>query len=159
MRPVITGWYSEFEALTDPGGALVYGSGPARFAGATYDPTSHYRAAEVFDFFSEQGLTPDFLREVSQHQIGLLTQTFDQLDANPDLITRDRSIGLPDVGGFLALQSPQAGELSRELRKRGVFTDYRGEILRLGPAPYLSDEQLTASIEILANSASGLGTG
>ena len=34
-------------------------SGGVRFAGATYDPTSHYRAARVFDFFEEQGLDPE----------------------------------------------------------------------------------------------------
>ncbi|MGH7573470.1 MAG: kynureninase, partial [Gemmatimonadota bacterium] len=66
LRPVITGWFSEFSALTDaPRGGVAYGEGPARFAGATYDPTSHYRAGEVFDFFEETGLTADFLREVS----------------------------------------------------------------------------------------------
>ena len=45
MRPVITGWFSEFDALTDKTNRLSYGIGAARFAGATYDPTSHYRAA------------------------------------------------------------------------------------------------------------------
>ena len=49
---------------------MAYGQGGDRFAGATYDPTSHYRAAAVFDFFRERGLTPELLREVSQHQIG-----------------------------------------------------------------------------------------
>ena len=38
--------------------AVGYGVGPARWAGATYDPTSHYRAERVFEFFLEQGLTP-----------------------------------------------------------------------------------------------------
>jgi kynureninase len=30
----------------------------------------------------------------------------------------------------------------RSLHARGVWTDARGEVLRLGPAPYLSDRQL-----------------
>jgi kynureninase len=30
-----------------------------------------------------------------------------------------------------------------------VFCDYRGEILRLGPAPYVSDRQLRDAIEAL----------
>ena len=47
-----------------PEKGVVYGEGPARFAGATYDPTSHYRAAAVFDFFEKRGLTPALLREV-----------------------------------------------------------------------------------------------
>jgi kynureninase len=150
MRPVITGWFSEFAALASPGGKLAYGQGPARFAGATYDPTSHYRAAEVFDFFAAHDLTPEFLRQVSQHQVGLLAKLFDDLDPDPAVISRDRSVALNDIGGFLALRAPRAGELSRQLRERGVHTDYRGEILRLGPAPYLSDEQLSTSMGILA---------
>ncbi len=62
------------------GGTEVdYAPGAAALAGATYDPTSHYRAARVFDFFVEQGLTPEFLRQVSQHQVGLLARAFDAL--------------------------------------------------------------------------------
>ena len=60
LRPVVTGWFSEFTALADRQrpDRVAYGEGGDRFAGATYDPTSHYRAAAVFDFFREQGLTP-----------------------------------------------------------------------------------------------------
>jgi hypothetical protein len=51
---VVTGWFSEFTALSKApaGGRVVYDPGPARFAGATYDFTSHYRGAAVFKFFS-----------------------------------------------------------------------------------------------------------
>src|SRR6185295_16483886 len=51
LRPVVTGWFAEFDALAgaEHGGRVPYGKGAARFAGATYDPTSHYRAARVFD--------------------------------------------------------------------------------------------------------------
>ena len=46
LRPVVTGWYSEFTVLADRQRAerVAYGQGGDRFAGATYDPTSHYRA-------------------------------------------------------------------------------------------------------------------
>lgn len=153
MRPLVTGWFSEFEVLgaAKVDNAVVYGTGHARFAGSTYDPTSHYRAAEVFDFFKEQGLSPEFLRQVSQHQLGLLASCFDQLDVDPDLITRDRSIPLEAIGGFLVLRSPKAAEICRLLNERDVYTDYRDNALRLGPAPYLSDEQLKTSVEILGN--------
>ncbi len=151
MRPLVTGWFSEFEVLggSGSGGTVVYGKGPARFAGSTYDPTSHYRAAEVFGFFKRQGLSPEFLREISQHQIGLLSACFDQLDAKPEVINRDRSTPLNAIGGFLVLRSPMAAEISRLLSERGVFTDYRENALRLGPAPYLSDDQLKESMQIL----------
>ncbi len=151
MRPVVTGWYSEFNALgAGKGGkGVAYGTGHARFAGSTYDPTSHYRAAEVFEFFEDQGLSPEFLRKVSQHQLGLLSSCFDLLDVDPVLIRRDRSIALDEIGGFLVLRSPKAAEICRLLKERNVYIDYRDDALRLGPAPYLSDDQLRAAIEIL----------
>src|SRR5690349_23512144 len=50
LRPVVTGWFSEFSHISAPVQASVsYDPGPTRWAGATYDPTSHYRAARVFD--------------------------------------------------------------------------------------------------------------
>lgn len=155
LRPVVTGWFSEFAALTEPAvaGHVAYPAGPERFAGATYDPTSNYRASEVFDFFAEHGLSPSFLREVSQHQIGLLVHAFDRLDLDPRTIDRDRSVPLDRIAGFLALRSPLAGDLCRALRERGVSTDYRGDVLRLGPAPYLSDRQLRDAIVALGEAS------
>ncbi len=150
MRPVITGWFSEFDALAAaPGGAVAYGDGPARFAGSTYDPTSHYRAAAVFDFFGAQGLHPGLLREVSRHQVGLLARSFDELDADRAVIRRETEVPLEAIGGFLALRAPRAAELGAALRQRGVWVDARGDYLRLGPAPYLSDVQLEAAIAVL----------
>lgn len=147
-RPVVTGWYSEFSALAarQVPGRVPYGEGGDQFAGATYDPASHYRAAAVFEFFRAQGLTPALLREVSQHQVGVLAREFDALDLNPRVLARDRSVPPSELAGFLALQSPQAGELSAALHARGVLTDSRGSTLRLGPAPYLCDQQLRDAI-------------
>ncbi len=151
LRPVVTGWYSEFTVLADrrTPGRVAYGQGGDQFAGSTYDPTSHYRAAAVFDFFRERGLTPALLREVSQHQIGLLASAFDALDLDPAVISRDRACPLEQIGGFLALRAPAAGALVQTLRARGVWTDARGELLRLGPAPYLSDRQLRDAVGLL----------
>jgi kynureninase len=152
FRPVITGWFSEFSALSESRpGAVLYGTGADRFAGSTYDPTSHYRAAEVFDFFEQHGLDSTFLREVSQHQVGRLAERFDALDLDPAVVTRDRTMPLGQVGGFLALRAPRAGELCAALRARGVLTDARGDALRFGPAPYLSDAQLDDAMAILGD--------
>ncbi len=157
LRPVVTGWFSEFTALAErqASGRVAYGRGGDRFAGATYDPTSHYRAAAVFDFFCEQELTPSLLREVSQHQIGVLASGFDALDLDPAVVSRERDAPLGEIGGFLALRSPRATSLARELHARGVLTDARGEVLRLGPAPYLSDRQLREALGILGEVARG----
>jgi kynureninase len=139
FRPVITGWYTQFDSLTDERAsrATTYAKGAARFAGATYDPTSHYRAARVFDFFAEQGLTPDKLRAISLHQTKLIAQR----------------LGLPDdrerFGGFVALRTPHAAEWCEALRKERIHTDVRGHVLRLGPAPYVSDDQLHHAMDVL----------
>ncbi|HXL14971.1 MAG TPA: kynureninase, partial [Methylomirabilota bacterium] len=150
LRPVVTGWFSEFAHLSESvRGGVAYGQGPARWAAATYDPTSNYRAARVFDFFEAEGLTPELLREVYSHQISLLAERFDAVDLDPGLITRDRSVPLSAIGGFLALTSPRSVEIAKGLRSRGVLIDIRGAVLRLGPAPYLSDAQLLAAMDAL----------
>lgn len=150
LRPVLTGWFAEFESLASTDHSrVVYGRGATGFAGATFDPTSFYRAAAVFDYFRERELTPPLLREVSQHQIGLLAERFDSLDLDPALIRRDRELDLSQVGGFLVLWTPHASEISKRLKAIDVWTDYRGEALRFGPAPYLSDNQLVLAVERL----------
>ena len=133
-RPVVTGWWAH---------------DGDRFAGSTYDPTSHYRAARVLDFFAEQGLTPPVLRAISLRQRGLLTRTFDDLDLPPDVVTRDRETPAEGFGGFLALRTPYGPALRDALARRGVTVDSRGQHLRFGPAPYLLDEQLVAAMSAL----------
>jgi kynureninase len=143
MRPVLTGWFAEFAHLEQPGtaGMVSYGAGAAAFGGATYDPTSHYRGAAVFDFHARKGLTPERLREINVRQVRLLQAAIESLDFDAAAIA---VLPVPDAqrGGFLALRAPRAVDLSRALRNRGVYTDARGGILRLGPAPYLDDRQL-----------------
>ena len=150
MRPVLTGWFAEFVALETPHAdrRVKYGPDASAFGGATYDPTSHYRAAAVFDFHRQQGLTPDRLREISRRQVSLLKSGFEALDVNAE---RAHVVSVPHAmrAGFLAIRTPRAAELSRALRERGVLTDARGDILRLGPAPYLDDRQLEDGIAAL----------
>jgi kynureninase len=155
LRPVITGWYSEFGVLAsaDSSHRVAYGDGGDRFAGATYDPTSHYRGAAVFRFFTDKGLDPPFLRDVSQHQIGVVADAFDALGADPAVIDRDRSAPLSEIAGFLALKCPAAATFVRQLKARSVFTDARGNALRFGPAPYLSDRQLRDAMGLLGEVA------
>jgi kynureninase len=158
MRPVLTGWFAEFEELAAEreDEAVAYAPGGARFAGSTYDPTSHYRGARVFDFFEERGLSPEFLRTVYLHQTGLLARCFDELGAPETLMKRERSVPLDHFGGFLAIECPQSPAVARRLAEDGVLTDARGRYLRLGPAPYLSDAQLEAAMERLEVAVSAM---
>ncbi len=157
MRPVITGWFSEFAELADEKtlGEVRYGKGFARFAGSTFDPTSQYRGAAVMDFFEEQGLTPGFLREVSLHQVGVLESTFLGLDLDPAVVRIDDSVGPDGRAGFLALECSDAASLSAGLREHEVRTDFRGPWLRFGPAPYHTDDQLSRAMEALGDVVRG----
>jgi kynureninase len=149
LRPILTGWFAEFDAIESTRQSRVtFGDGAAAFAGATYDPTSHYRAAAVFDFHQQQGLTPEELRRISQHQVGLLLSTFERLDVPPSA-ARIEPMSLEQRGGFVAVRTPHARDLAHRLRERGVFVDARGDILRMGPAPYLRDDQLTDAVAAL----------
>jgi kynureninase len=152
LRPVLTGWFSEFGALAvaKRPGEVSYGDGADRFAGATYDPTAHYRAEAVFEFHRRHELTAATLRAISRRQTQLLESAFLALDLDPGVaalveVAPDRR------AGFLAIRSPHAAALVARLRRRHVLTDARGEILRLGPAPYLSDAQLAEGVAALGD--------
>lgn len=158
LRPVITGWYAEFDTISDShGGELIaYGPGASRFAGSTYDPTSHFRATRVARFFSDQGLTAELLRASYQQQIHRLAERFDALGVADETITRDRETPLHEFGGFLALMTPHAAALKAGLHDRGVLADSRDHYLRLGPAPYLSDAQLDEAVATLGEAIAAL---
>ena len=153
MRPVITGWYAELSALGAPapqsasGGTMrvTYDSGAGAFAGATYDPTSHYRAAAVFAFHQEQGLVPERLRPLNMRQIALLKEAFERLDVDPG-VAHIETMPAARRGGFLAIRTPQATSVAASLRADTVFVDARGDILRVGPAPFVRDDQLIAGV-------------
>jgi len=151
LRPVLTGWFAEFDdkQVTASTG-VSYPTGAAAFKGATYDPTSHYRAAAVFRFHEQQGMTAERLHAINQAQVRLLKRTFERLPIHPDTA---HVVEMPDDrrGGFLAIRTNTARELSDALRRRNVWCDARGDVLRLGPAPYVSDAQIIEAIETLGS--------
>ena len=152
LRPVLTGWFSEFGELADARThhRVQYGQGAARFAGATYDPTAHYRAAAVFKFHVDLQLTVPRLRETNQRQVGLLERAFHALDLDPAVA---EVVDMPSErrAGFLAITTPHAASLVTALRARQVFSDSRGQTLRLGPAPYVSNDQLYLAVAATAD--------
>jgi kynureninase len=131
---------------------VPYGSLRTRFAGATYDPTSHYCAAEVFDFLVHMQLSAAVLRDTSQHQVGLLCRELEALELPAQVLALPQA-PVSQLGGFVALRAARAKELARALVQRGLHCDARGAILRLGPAPYLSDAQLGEAVAIVGEVA------
>ena len=149
MRPVVTGWFSEFSTIGEKKTNRVdYGTGDDLFAGSTYDPVSHYRAAAVLDFFAENDLNPEFLREISLHQVGLLRHRFIDAGIDPKIADYHRNIDPKDIAGFFTVITPHAEELNKLLFEQGIYTDFRADNLRFGPAPYMSDAQLQKAMSI-----------
>lgn len=141
LRPAYTGWFSDFTRLEQArrGGPVPYGeTGAMRFAGSTYDPASHYRAAAVAAFFDAQELTLERLRALSLRQTGRLIEALPEL---PLATPREPAAR----GGFVAFTVVDAAGAVAALRARGVHADARGDLLRLGPAPYVTDAELDAA--------------
>ncbi|MDQ3031181.1 MAG: aminotransferase class V-fold PLP-dependent enzyme [Myxococcota bacterium] len=142
MRPVYTGWFSDFANLATMRGARAVGygaRGAERFAGSTYDPTSHYRARAVIDFFGAHDLTIDRLRALSLAQTGRIIAGLEGIDVITPRQDDARA-------GFVAMRVEDASGVVGALRARGIVTDARGDVLRLGPAPYVTDDELDAAV-------------
>jgi len=143
LRPVYTGWFADFANLgrmRDPDAPIGYGETPAdRFTGSTYDPASHYRAREVIRFFAEQGMTIDRLRATSLRQTQRILDALAGFDVATPAAPAKR-------GGFVAVRVPDAARVVAALRERRVFVDARGDLLRFGPAPYLTDDEIDAGV-------------
>lgn len=147
-NPIITGWFAEFNVLEQAPGEVKYAKGSSAFSGSTYDPISHYRAAAVFDFFESQRLTPEKLREISQQQITFLSDGIKSLPKLSQYFTFSAH-SIARNAGFLALTTKNANQWATQLNAHGVQCDSRGQQLRLGPAPYVSFEQLNQAITIM----------
>lgn len=147
-RPRATGWYAEFGALEKPrDGTVAYGSGGARFLGATFDPSGLYRLNAVMRWLSsigEDGAT-------MTGRCATLQETFLALAGKApvpawQLIEPDPA----RRGRFLALRTPRAGAIDQALKQKGVIVDHRGDILRIGFGIYQDPSDVARLVSSLA---------
>ncbi len=164
LRPRYTGWFADYAALAEPRTLprppVGYGAAGARFAGATFEASGFYRARAVLAQFDALGLTVPALREISTRQTrriidglmahGVLAKNGEPSEGRYVLVSSDEDARR---GGFVSLAHPRARDLVGALRDRGVLTDARGTLLRLGPAPYLSDDELDRGVAAVAELA------
>jgi selenocysteine lyase/cysteine desulfurase len=149
LRPVYTGWFAGFAELDAPRdrarGVGYATDGATAFAGSTFDPASFYRAVAVTRFAQAQGLDVARLRELSIRQTTRIVEAARALHV-PVATPLDPG----QRGGFVALETPHAARIVGELRREGVYVDARGFRLRLGPAPYVTDDEIDVAMDIVA---------
>jgi selenocysteine lyase/cysteine desulfurase len=155
LRPVYTGWFADFGSL--PGavrstarspapsrGGVPYGPGGARFSGATFDAGPLYRAHAVLGHWERFGLELDRLRAISTRQTRRILERLEARGHGAAVLSaRDDA----RRGGFVAVRARGAESIVQALRSDGVLVDARNETLRLGPAPYLTDEEIDRGVE------------
>lgn len=148
LRPMDTGWFADFPALErERDGKIEYGPGGERFSGATFDPTPFYRADAVLRHFDSFGLTVERLREISLRQTKRILDVLDDAGLGGQVVSPRQD---ERRGGFVAIRCAEAPNVVARLRARGVFSDARNDVLRLGPAPYLYDEEIDRGTRIAA---------
>ncbi len=148
LRPVDTGWFADFGSLSAARGERVaYGPKGMRFGGGTFDPTPFYRAEAVLAHLDRFGLTVPRLRAISLRQTRRILAGLDAAGLADRVVSAREDARR---GGFVAVRSTDATALTTRLRERGVLVDARGDIVRLGPAPYLTDAEIDRGVAELA---------
>ncbi len=149
LRPVYTGWFADFGALAGaPDGRVAYGPGGARFAGATFDASPIYRAQAVLAHWDRFGLDPAALRAISTRQTRRIVDGLDARGHGGAVVSsRDDA----RRGGFVAVRAGDGADgIVQRLRAQGVLVDARNGIVRLGPAPYLTDDEIDRGVDAFA---------
>ncbi len=137
LKPVHTGWFSDFGRLSGAqGDAVGYGEAAMRFWGSTFDASGLYRFNAVMRWLRDLGVTPvEIHAHVEALQYRFLAGLADaQLSALPiDALTPPA--GLPR-GNFLAFDLDDGEGVERRLDACGVRTDRRGRRIRFGFGVY-----------------------
>ena len=152
LRPVNTGWFSRFGALTaPPAPGVTYPDDGFRFWGATFEPTGAYRFNAAMDWMQSEGLSVervhDHVRELQERFLtGLERDRTLVLPATALVTPRD----LGHQGNFLTFRLPAAPKIFAALQERRVETDLRGDRIRFGFALYHDPEDVDRLLERLA---------
>ena len=156
LRPVYTGWFADFDSLADPrdGAPVRYASGGMRFAGATFDASALYRAEAALDLWDEHGLDLPALEARYRRQTARIIDHIGAEESRFEVVSPRQG---ERRGGFVSLRHPRAGTIGQRLREEGVWVDSRGDLLRLGPAPYTTDDEIDRGVATTLRVARELG--
>jgi len=137
LRPLSTGWFSEFGG--PPAGAgtdVPYGEKALRFWGSTFDASGLYRFNAVMQWLVDESVTP---REIHAHARSLQSAFLAALAAKRIALLPADSLTprLPlPRGNFCAFESEFAEDIRRRLARHHVVVDRRGARLRFGFGVY-----------------------
>lgn len=143
-RPAVTGWYAAFDDLALATGAVGYAPDGRRFLGSTFDPSGLYRFNAVQKMLATEALTT---AAISAHVADLQRQ-FADADPLPSLRLLN-ALGGDAHARFLAYQGAEAPAIHAALESRGVITDVRGDVLRIGFGLYQDAEDVARMIKVL----------
>jgi selenocysteine lyase/cysteine desulfurase len=143
-RPVVTGWYAEFDDLSLPPGSVGYARDARRLLGATFDASGLYRFNAVRRMLDAEGLTTAL---ISDH-VAALQARFIDADPLPGMELLNPLDGQPHAR-FLAFRSSRAGSIHAALASAGVMTDVRGDVLRIGFGMYHDSADVDALVREL----------
>jgi len=156
LRPMYSGWFADFASLESPrqpGQEVRYGAGGMRFGGATFETSALYRARAVLAHWESFGLGVEELAASYRRQTRRIIEHVDRAGDIELVSSRDDE----RRGAFVTLRVARAGDAVKRLRERGVWVDARGELLRVGPAPYLTDDEIDRGMAAVIDVAHELG--
>jgi kynureninase len=139
LEPTFTGWQAHarpfaFEPEQD------YAGGSARFLTGTPNVPALYAATAGYELIEEVGVPR--IRERSEEQTALLVDLFDRAGFQ---VGSPRDPGRR--GGAVAVRTPEAEAVHRELDARDVVCDYRPEVgLRLGAHFFNTDDEIRFAV-------------
>lgn len=149
FRPLYTGWFAEFGALSGERQAQVqYAPDGYRFAGATMDLSAVYRLRAVLTLYEEKAIGVRHIHSYIQRLQQRFLQELARYD-HPWLNRSNLLLGPTDNHGhFFTFRGPSpeiVAAFAEELKRRSIHTDYRGDRLRFGFAPYLELDDIDLS--------------
>ena len=152
LRPLNTGWFAQFGALSESRrDRVAYSDDGYRFFGATFDPTGLYRFNAVMRLLDKLDVS---VADVHDHAIALQDAFLGELEGLGHAVVNGASL-LSERhqtmrGHFLAFRHERALESHEHLKRQGVLTDARGDCLRFSFAPYHDIDDVRALLSQLA---------
>jgi kynureninase len=146
LRPLMTGWLSEYGALGSGLNENVgYPQDATRFSGSTYDPTGWYRFNAVMNWWRALGINPstihDHVRALQLHFIERIQEVAEPVGFKQRL----------DWGNFLALPLKDSQKVADQLLSQDIFVDARDGLLRVGFGYYQSLDEVEEVANAIKN--------